>query len=155
MTLPSKLPLLLMLGAEGIAVGLSTRILPHNFIELLEAEIQIIQETKKKPAVIDVLPDFQTGGMMDVSEYDKGFGKIKVRACIEKQGTNKLMIKELPCMQTTESVIRSIEEAVKKKKGRGAIHQRLHGREGRHRDHAVSRRQPGQGHQGALRLHEM
>lgn len=115
-TLPSKLPLLLMLGAEGIAVGLSTRILSHNFIELLEAEVQIIEEKKRKPVQIDVLPDFQTGGMMDVSEYDKGFGKIKVRACIEKQGPNKLLVTELPCMQTTESVIRSIEEAVKKKK---------------------------------------
>ncbi|MBC8471543.1 MAG: DNA topoisomerase IV subunit A [Planctomycetes bacterium] len=115
-TLPSKLPLLLMLGAEGIAVGLSTHILPHNFIELLEAEIQIIQERKKAPVEINVMPDFQTGGVMDVSEYDKGFGKIKVRARIEKQGSNKLLIKELPCMQTTEAVISSIEEAVKKKK---------------------------------------
>jgi len=114
--LPCKLPLLLMLGAEGIAVGLSTRILPHNFTELLDAEIQIIEETKRKPAKIDVMPDFQTGGLMDVSEYNKGFGKIKVRACIEKHGPNKLLITELPCMQTTESVISSIEEAVKKKK---------------------------------------
>ncbi len=115
-TLPSKLPLLLMLGADGIAVGLSTSILPHNFIELLEAEIQIIRETKRKPAKIDVLPDFQTGGIMDVSEYEKGFGKVKVRARIEKKGPNKLVIKELPCVQTTESVIASIEEAAKKKK---------------------------------------
>ena len=115
-TLPAKLPLLLMLGAEGIAVGLSTRILPHNFIDLLEAEIQIIEENKRRPVQIDVMPDFQTGGVMDVSEYEKGFGKVKVRACIEKQGPNKLMIKELPCMQTTESVISSIEEAVKRKK---------------------------------------
>lgn len=115
-TLPSKLPLLLMLGAEGIAVGLSTRILPHNFIELLEAEIQIIQERKKASVEINIMPDFQTGGVMDVSEYDKGFGKIKVRARIEKQGSNKLLIKELPCMQTTEAVISSIEEAVRKKK---------------------------------------
>ncbi|MEA3225912.1 MAG: DNA gyrase subunit A, partial [Planctomycetota bacterium] len=115
-TLPSKLPLLLMLGADGIAVGLSTSIPPHNFIELLEAEIQIIQERKKAPVEINVLPDFRTGGIMDVSEYDKGFGKVKVRARIEKQGSNKLLIKELPCIQTTESVISSIEEAVKKKK---------------------------------------
>jgi len=115
-TLPSKLPLLLMLGADGIAVGLSTSILPHNFIELLEAEIEIIQEKKKAPAQINVLPDFRTGGVMDVSEYDKGFGKVKVRAHIEKQGSNKLLIKELPCIQTTESVISSIEEAVRKKK---------------------------------------
>jgi len=115
-TLPSKLPLLLMLGAEGIAVGLSTSILSHNFIELLEAEIQIIQEKRKASTEINVLPDFWTGGIMDVSEYDKGFGKVKVRACIEKQGSNKLLIKELPCIQNTESVISSIEDAVKRKK---------------------------------------
>ena len=114
-SLPSKLPLLLMLGADGIAVGLSTSILPHNFIELLEAEIQIIQE-KKTPVEIDMMPDFRTGGIMDVSEYNKGFGKVKVRACIEKQGSNKLLIRELPCIQTTESVISSIEEAVRRKK---------------------------------------
>jgi topoisomerase-4 subunit A len=115
-TLPSRLPLLLMLGAEGIAVGLSTRILPHNFIELLEAEIQIIEENRRKPVQINVMPDFQTGGVMDVGEYDKGFGKVRIRACIEKHDSNKLLIKELPYMQTTESVISSIEEAVKRKK---------------------------------------
>ncbi|MCK4999877.1 MAG: DNA topoisomerase IV subunit A [Anaerohalosphaera sp.] len=115
-TLPSKLPLLLMLGAEGIAVGLSTSILPHNFIELLRAQIEIIHETKKSPAKLNVLPDFQTGGMMDVGEYNKGFGRIKVRARINKVGDHKLLITELPCGQTTELVIRSIEDAVKKKK---------------------------------------
>ncbi|MBP8303215.1 MAG: DNA topoisomerase IV subunit A [Phycisphaerae bacterium] len=115
-TLPSKLPLLLMLGAEGIAVGLSTSILPHNFIELLEAQIQIIQEKRAAPARINVLPDFQTGGTMDVSEYDKGFGKVKVRARIEKKDANRLILRELPYAQTTESVIDSIEDAVKRKK---------------------------------------
>ena len=115
-TLPSKLPLLLMLGAEGIAVGLSTSILPHNFIELLRGQIAIIKETRKARAKLDILPDFQTGGLMDVSEYEKGFGRIKVRAKIKKVGDNKLLIVELPCGQTTESVIRSIEDAVKKKK---------------------------------------
>lgn len=97
-------------------MGLSTTILPHNFIELLEAEIQIIQEKKSSPVQINVLPDFQTGGSMDVSEYDKGFGKVKVRARIEKKEANKLVIKALPYAQTTESVISSIEDAVKKKK---------------------------------------
>lgn len=115
-TLPSKLPLLLMLGADGIAVGLSTSILPHNFIELLDAQIQIIQEKKRSPVEIDMMPDFRTGGIMDVSEYNKGFGKVKVRARIEKLGSNKLLIKELPSIQTTESVISSIEEAVRRKK---------------------------------------
>ena len=115
-TLPSKLPLLLMLGAEGIAVGLSTSILPHNFIELLEAQITLVQEKKRSPVDINVLPDFATGGIMDASEYAKGFGKIKVRARIEKKGDNNLVIKELPCYQTTESIIGSIEDAVKRKK---------------------------------------
>lgn len=109
--LPSKLPLLLMLGADGIAVGLSTAILPHNFIELLEAQIAIIQ---KKP--FEVLPDFQTGGLMDVSEYAEGVGRVKVRAVIEHRQHNKLAITALPSGQTTESLIADIEEAVKKKK---------------------------------------
>jgi topoisomerase-4 subunit A len=115
-TLPCKLPLTLMLGAEGIAVGLSTRILPHNFIELLEAQVQILQEKKNSPVEINVLPDFQTGGLMDVSEYDKGRGRIKVRARMQERGSNKLVIRELPAGQTTEKVIASIEDAVKKKK---------------------------------------
>ena len=75
--LPAKIPLLLMLGADGIAVGLSTAILPHNFPELLEAEIALIQ---KKPFTL--YPDFQLGGVMDVSEYQDGLGKVKVRAVI-------------------------------------------------------------------------
>ena len=109
--LPSKLPLLLMLGADGIAVGLSTSILPHNFIELLEAQIAIIQ---KKP--FTVLPDFQTGGLMDVSEYADGVGRVKVRAVIERRPPNKLVITALPWGQTTESLIANVEEAVKRKK---------------------------------------
>ena len=109
--LPSKLPLLLMLGADGIAVGLSTAILPHNFIELLEAQIAIIQ---KKP--FRVLPDFQTGGVMDVAEYADGVGKIKLRAIIEHRQHNKLAITALPWGLTTEKLIENIEEAIKKKK---------------------------------------
>jgi topoisomerase-4 subunit A len=109
--LPSKLPLLLMLGAEGIAVGLSTAMLPHNFIELLEAQIAIIQ---KKP--FQVLPDFQTGGQMDVREYTDGHGRIKVRAKIAPRQNNRLIITELPFGQTTEALVESIEEAIRKKK---------------------------------------
>lgn len=109
--LPSKLPLLLMLGAEGIAVGLSTSILPHNFIELLEAEINCI---RKKP--FELYPDFQLGGTIDVSEYDDGLGKIKVRATIEKEDKNKLVITELPWGETTDTLAQSIEDAIKKKK---------------------------------------
>ena len=109
--LPSKIPLLLMLGADGIAVGLSTAILPHNFIELLEAEIACIQ---KKP--FEIYPDFQLGGVMDVSEYQDGLGKVKVRAVIEPEGKNKLVITQLPWGETTDSIAESIEDAIKKKK---------------------------------------
>ncbi|MBR4259051.1 MAG: DNA topoisomerase IV subunit A [Kiritimatiellae bacterium] len=109
--LPAKIPLLLMMGADGIAVGLSTAILPHNFIELLEAEIALIQ---KKP--FQLYPDFQLGGVMDVSEYQDGLGKVKVRAKIEKEDKNKLVITELPWGETTDSIAESIEEAIKKKK---------------------------------------
>ncbi len=109
--LPSKLPLLLMLGADGIAVGLSTAILPHNFIELLEAQIAIIQ---KKP--FRVLPDFMTGGSMDVAEYADGAGRIKLRATIEHRQPNKLVITALPWGQTTESLIADIEDAITRKK---------------------------------------
>ena len=109
--LPSKLPLILMLGSEGIAVGLSTRILPHNFVELLKAQIAILQNKKFK-----LLPDFPQGGLMDASEYDKGNGKVKVRAKIEKRDHNRLVIREIPFSTTTESVISSIEDAARKRK---------------------------------------
>ena len=109
--LPAKIPLLLMMGADGIAVGLSTAILPHNFIELLEAEICVIQ---KKPFAL--YPDFQLGGVMDVSEYQDGLGKVRVRARIEKEEKGKLVITELPWGETTDSIAESIEEAIKKKK---------------------------------------
>ena len=109
--LPAKIPLLLMMGADGIAVGLSTSILPHNFIELLEAEIACIQ---KKP--FTVLPDFQLGGIMDASDYQDGLGKIKLRARIDKAEKNRLVITELPWGETTETLSASIEDAIKKKK---------------------------------------
>ncbi|NLB54181.1 MAG: DNA topoisomerase IV subunit A, partial [Lentisphaerae bacterium] len=109
--LPVKLPVLLMLGADGIAVGLSTKILSHNFKELLESQIAIIQ---KKPFII--MPDFPQGGLMDPSEYDHGNGKIRARAVITGKDAGKLIISELPYGVTTESVIESIEEAVRKQK---------------------------------------
>ena len=109
--LPSKLPLLLMLGSEGIAVGLSTRVLPHNFIELLKAQIAILQDKRFR-----LLPDFPQGGLMDASEYDGGNGKIKLRAKIEQRESNKLVIREIPFSTTTESVIASIEEAARKRR---------------------------------------
>lgn len=109
--LPSKLPLVLMLGVEGIAVGLATRIYPHNFPELLEAQIAIL---RKKP--FKVYPDFPQGGLMDVSQYDKGAGFIRVRAKVVEKGPGKLVVTELPPGQTTETLINSIEDAVRKKK---------------------------------------
>ncbi|MDF3127587.1 DNA topoisomerase IV subunit A [Kiritimatiellaeota bacterium B1221] len=109
--LPSKLPLLLMLGAEGIAVGLSTKILPHNFGELLQAQMEILKGRSPKK----LLPDFLTGGVMDASEYDLGRGKVKVRAVIEKDGKD-LIIRELPYNTTTEQLIKTIEDAIRKKK---------------------------------------
>jgi len=109
--LPSKLPLLLMLGTEGIAVGMSARILPHNFIELLEAQIAILKKESFK-----CLPDFQTGGLMDAREYADGKGGIKVRAKIKERDENTVVIKEIPPTTTTDSLIASIEDASHKGK---------------------------------------
>jgi topoisomerase-4 subunit A len=100
-----------MLGSEGIAVGLSTRILPHNLIELLKAQICVLQKKRFK-----LLPDFPQGGLMDGSEYINGNGKIKLRAKIDQRESNKLIIREIPFSTTTESVIASIEEAARKRK---------------------------------------
>jgi len=110
-TLPSKLPLLLMLGTEGIAVGMAARILPHNFPELLEAQIAIL---KKQP--FKVLPDFQTGGLMDAREYRDGAGQIKVRAKIKIKDDSSVVIKDIPPTTTTETLIASIEDASRKGK---------------------------------------
>jgi topoisomerase-4 subunit A len=110
-TLPCKLPLNLMLGAEGIAVGLSARILPHNFPELLEAQIAIL---KKQP--FKCLPDFATGGLMDARDYSDGKGSVKVRAKLKTKDESTVVIKEIPPTTTTDSLIASIEDAVQKGK---------------------------------------
>ena len=110
-TLPCKLPLLLMLGTEGIAVGMASRILPHNFPELLEAQIAIL---KKQP--FKCLPDFQTGGLMDARGYKDGKGEIKVRAKIKTKDESTVVIKEIPPTTTTDSLISSIEDASRKGK---------------------------------------
>ena len=109
--LPAKLPLLLMLGTEGIAVGMSSRILPHNFPELLEAQIAILKKQSFK-----CLPDFQTGGLMDAREYADGKGSIKVRARVKVKDESTVVIKEIPPTTTTESLIASIEDASRKGK---------------------------------------
>ncbi|MDX1904229.1 MAG: DNA gyrase subunit A, partial [Thermonemataceae bacterium] len=106
--LPMKFPLLLAQGVEGIAVGLSTKILPHNFCELIEASIDIL-----KGKTTQILPDFPAGGMMDASDYRAGLrgGKIKVRAKIEKIDNKTLIIKEIPFGTTTTSLIDSVLKA--------------------------------------------
>src|SRR5437773_1759826 len=109
--LPSKLPLTLMLGTEGIAVGLSARILPHNFPELIEAQIAIL---KKQP--FKCLPDFPTGGLMDARGYRDGAGEVKVRAKIKIKDDSTVAIKEIPPTTTTESLMASIEDASRKGK---------------------------------------
>ena len=103
--LPAKFPLVLAQGVDGIAVGLSTKILPHNFIELIKASIKILQDKRVK-----IYPDFQTGGLADVKDYQDGKrgGKIKVRARIEKKDKATLIIRELPYGVTTSQLIDSI-----------------------------------------------
>ena len=110
-TLPARIPLLLLLGADGIAVGLSTRILPHNFNELLEAQVAILQ---KRP--FEVFPDFQQGGLMDVAGYEKGRGSVRVRARVEIRDERTLVVREVPFGANTDSLIASIEEAGRKGK---------------------------------------
>ena len=107
-TLPVKFPMLLAQGVEGIAVGLSTKILPHNFIELIQATIKVLQGKSVK-----LYPDFPTGGMADFSEYNDGLrgGRIKVRAKIHEEDKKSLIIKDIPFGTTTTSVIDSIIKA--------------------------------------------
>ncbi len=109
--LPAKIPLLLLQGVDGIAVGMSTHILPHNFTELLEAQIATLEGRNFR-----IYPDFPSGGIMDKSEYDKGKGKIKIRAKIDIPDPKTLVIREICYGTTTESLIRSIDEAAKKGK---------------------------------------
>ena len=112
-TLPVKFPLLLAQGAEGIAVGLSCKILPHNFNELLDGCIALLR--KEKP---ELVPDFPTGGIADVSEYNNGKrgGRVKVRARIETRSKLLLAITDLPFGKTTTSLIDSILAANEKGK---------------------------------------
>ncbi len=109
--LPAKIPVVLMQGADGIAVGMATHILPHNFVELLEAEIAILEGRDYQ-----IVPDFPTGGIMDASEYAKGKGKVKLRAKIEIRDAKTLVITEICYGTTTESLIKSIDEAAKRGK---------------------------------------
>ena len=111
--LPIKFPLLLAQGAEGIAVGLSTKILPHNFNELINSSIKHLNGKRFK-----LYPDFQTGGFVDIKNYNDGNrgGRIKVRGKLEKLDKNSIIIKEIPYGTTTASVIESIIKASDKGK---------------------------------------
>lgn len=107
-TFPVKFPLLLAQGVEGIAVGLSTKILPHNFCELIQAAINILKGKK-----FSLYPDFLTGGKIDVSDYNEGLrgGKVRIRATIEEFDNKTLIIKDIPYGTTTTSLIDSIIKA--------------------------------------------
>ena len=107
-TLPMKFPLLLAQGAEGIAVGLATKILPHNFCELIEASIKHLRGKK-----FELLPDFLTGGIMDSTNYNEGKrgGKIRVRAIIEEGDKKTLVIRNVPYGVTTTTLMESIVKA--------------------------------------------
>src|SRR4028118_1220543 len=107
-TLPMKFPLLLAQGADGIAVGLSTKILPHNFCELIEASIKYLRGKK-----FEILPDFQTAGMIDVTNYNEGKrgGKVRVRVHIEELDKKTLIIKDVTYGVTTSQLIDSIIKA--------------------------------------------
>ena len=107
-TLPMKFPLLLAQGAEGIAVGLSTKILPHNFCEIIDAAIKYLKGRK-----FELYPDFQTGGMIDVSNYNEGKrgGKIKVRCKIEELDKKSLIIRDVPFGVTVSQLCDSITKA--------------------------------------------
>ena len=107
-TLPMKFPLLLAQGAEGIAVGLATKILPHNFCELIESSIKYLRGKK-----FEILPDFQTGGTMDATNYNEGKrgGKIRVRANIEELDKKTVVIKSVPYSVTTAQLMESIVKA--------------------------------------------
>ncbi len=112
-TLPVKFPLLLAQGAEGIAVGLSSKILPHNFCEICDAAVSYLHGEP-----FQLYPDFQTGGSIDVSKYNDGQrgGVLKVRAKIEKLDQKTLVIRDLPYSKTVETLIESIKKAIEKGK---------------------------------------
>ncbi len=104
----AKLPLVLIMGAEGIAVGMSTQIMSHNVFEVIEAEKAYLRGQK-----FELYPDFQTGGLIDVSEYKDGLGKLVTRAKMDTSDDKKIIITELPYGSTSESLMDSIEKAAK------------------------------------------
>jgi topoisomerase-4 subunit A len=112
-TLPMKFPLALAQGVDGIAVGLACKILPHNFLELIDASIEVLKGNETQ-----ILPDFATGGIADFADYNRGLrgGRVRVRAVIERRTKNTLVVTEIPYMCTTSSLIDSIISANEKGK---------------------------------------
>ncbi len=108
---PAKIPVVLIQGAEGIAVGMSTRILPHNFTEVCEAVISSLNGD-----AFELFPDFPGGGLLDASDYQDGRGKVLVRARLDTSDPKRIVIREIPYGTTTESLIGSIENAARKGK---------------------------------------
>jgi topoisomerase-4 subunit A len=108
---PAKLPIVIIQGVEGIAVGMSTKILPHNLKEVIDAMIDSLNGKETQ-----LFPDFVGGGLIDVSSYDDGRGKVLVRAKLNTKDPKRIIIEELPFSVTTERMIKSIEDAAKKGK---------------------------------------
>ena len=108
LTLPAKIPLLLLQGADGIAVGMATKILPHNFCELIEAQIKIL-----KGEEFIIYPDFQQKGYIDVSDYQDGNGRVRCRARIEEKNDKTIIIRDIPYTTNTQTLTDSIEKAAK------------------------------------------
>ena len=106
---PAKIPVVLIQGTEGIAVGMSTKILPHNALEVIDAQIAAIRGEE-----FQLFPDFPGGGIMDVSDYQDGLGSVAVRAKLDTSNAKKIIIEELPFGVDSEKMIKSIEEAIKK-----------------------------------------
>jgi topoisomerase-4 subunit A len=98
-----------MLGTEGIAVGMATKLLPHNLVELWEAQVAILEGKG-----VELFPDFPQGGLMDVDAYEDGRGKVEVRARVNVRDKKHVVISEVPYGTTTESIIASIEAAAQK-----------------------------------------
>ncbi|MCI5136466.1 MAG: DNA topoisomerase IV subunit A, partial [Candidatus Electrothrix sp. AW2] len=107
-SLPSKLPMLLLLGAEGIAVGMATKIMPHNFRELLQCQIKYLENKD-----FTLYPDFPKGGIVDASAYDHGNGRLRCRAKIDITDEKTITITELPYTLTTQALMDSVEKAAK------------------------------------------
>lgn len=110
-TFPCKIPLGIIQGAEGIAVGMSTKILPHNMVEVLEAEKACLRGED-----FQLFPDFPTGGLVDVTNYEDGKGKVLVRAKLDTKDPKRIVVRELAFGSTTETLMASIEAAAKKNK---------------------------------------